>query len=647
MTSAASQPDRERGTVVSVVPLVPAWRIDRRFDYLVPPKLQPAVRVGSLVRVPFGNRGVRAVVTSMHSPERSPKTDELEEVVALVAGAPVAPGGLIEVFDWLALRYAAPLGRAFGRAVPPRVRMRVATSEALETRAAGRSRLSEYAGGTELLDSLGVRPSTWTVRTLPGADHGALIGEMIEAALAQGGQALVAVPEVRWGSATLEWLSARWPQTARVDSAQPDNERAHAWLRIGAGASLGAGGRSTVLAPAERLRLIVIDDEHHHSYKEDRSPRYDARRVALERARIQGASCVFVSLTPSVEASAAADDGTPRFVAPRRPRERASRPIVETVEPPTDRVFSHALHERIRDTLRAGERVALLVGARGYARAVWCATCRRSVRCPACESGLFFDRVASSVRCAHCRFRAAAPRTCPYCGSSEFRYVGAGSERLSEQLSKSFPRATVGRMDPDVIGDVRQHPGDVDIYVTTWIGTKPPLRPSVRLVGVLDADSLLRRPDFRAAENTYQALAEMSAWAGPASEGGHLVIQTAEPEHYAVQAVARADYGFWLERELDERRELSYPPFAELVKATSYGPRRQGLIERAAGVAREAGARVLGPVEVRTVIADGQLEEGLEILIKASDAEPVASALRGILASIPAGSRLRVDVDPR
>jgi primosomal protein N' (replication factor Y) len=226
--------------------------------------------------------------------------------------------------------------------------------------------------------------------------------------------------------------------------------------------------------------------------------------------------------------------------------------------------------------------------------------------------------------------------------------VGAGSERLSEQLSKSFPRATVGRMDPDVIGNLVEHPSpDVDIYVTTWIGTKPALRPPARLVGVLDADSMLRRPDFRAAENAYQALAAMAEWAGSASGGGRLLIQTAEPEHYAIQSVVGADYDFFLQHELKERAELGYPPFSELVKATSYGPRRQGLIERAAGVARAAGATVLGPIEVQTVVGDGKLAEGLEVLIKADDAEPVAVALRGILASVPAGSRLRVDVDPR
>ncbi len=362
MSSAASQPEEERGTGVSVVPLVPVWRVDRRFDYALPAKLQAVVQVGSLVRVPFGNRRVRAVVTSL-----MPTAPEgLEEVAALVAGAPVAPGRLIEVFEWLAHRYVAPLGRAFERAVPPRVRMKVASPEPLDTAlAGGERRLLSYAGGAELLRALqSEEGSNWSVRTLSGEDHGALVVEMIDAALSEGGQALVAVPEVRWGSATLERLSERWPQTARVDSAQPDGDRARAWLRIGAGAPLGAGGRSTVLAPADQLRLIVVDDEHHVSYKEDRSPRYDARKVALERARLQGASCVFVSPTPSVEVGAAVRDGDFREVIPGREDVRSARPIVETVAPPSDRVFSHELHERIRDTLKDGDRVALLVPAR-------------------------------------------------------------------------------------------------------------------------------------------------------------------------------------------------------------------------------------------------------------------------------------------
>ncbi len=251
-----------------------------------------------------------------------------------------------------------------------------------------------------------------------------------------------------------------------------------------------------------------------------------------------------------------------------------------------------------------------------------------------------------TVRCSRCGFQGPTPDCCPGCGGAGLRFMGAGSERLSEQVAKSFPRARVVRMDPDLIDGPVVAGGPVDIYVTTWIGTKPAIRPPVSLVGVLDADALLRRPDWRATERAYQALVTMAEWAGPAAGGGRLVIQTAEPSHYVVQAVARASYDFFLERELAQREELGYPPFSELIRVIANGPRRAGLIERAAGIAR-AGGRVLGPIPVVSKTGSGAEEEGLEILVKCPDAEPVSVALRDILASVPAGNRLRVDVDPR
>lgn len=199
------------------------------------------------------------------------------------------------------------------------------------------------------------------------------------------------------------------------------------------------------------------------------------------------------------------------------------------------------------------------------------------------------------------------------------------------------------RADPDVIDEVVRDRTPSDIYVTTWIGTKPAIRPPVSLVGVLDADALIRRPDWRAAESGYQALAAMAEWAGPSRDGGRLVVQTAEPTHHAVQSVVRADYGFFLSRELPHREELGYPPFRELIKVSAGGSVAPELIERAAAVGRSHGARVLGPIEVGVHRDDARVE----ILMKCVDATPVGADLRGILASVPAGGRLRVDVDPR
>jgi primosomal protein N' (replication factor Y) len=237
------------------------------------------------------------------------------------------------------------------------------------------------------------------------------------------------------------------------------------------------------------------------------------------------------------------------------------------------------------------------------------------------------------------------PSVCPSCGASDWRYVGSGSERLAEQLASSFPRASVTRVDPDVLaGDAPREArqSEADIYVTTWIGTKDVLRPEVSLVAVLDADALIRRPDFRASERAYQALAEMAEWAGPAAEGGRLFVQTAEPAHHAVQAVARADYSFWLRRELEHRAELGYPPFSELVKITAGGPRAESLIEEAARICRVKGARVLGPIGVRLGAGAAR-----QVLIKAADANPIAEELRPLAAKVAPGDRLQVDVDPR
>ncbi|CAN5651122.1 hypothetical protein BH18ACT15_BH18ACT15_07770 [soil metagenome] len=197
-------------------------------------------------------------------------------------------------------------------------------------------------------------------------------------------------------------------------------------------------------------------------------------------------------------------------------------------------------------------------------------------------------------------------------------------------------------MDPDTLAAGRPPEQEGDIYVTTWIGTKPSLRPDVTLVGVLNTDALVRRPDFRAGEHAYQALAAMAEWAGPARDGGRLIIQTSDPGHHSIQAVVRADYRFWLRRELDERRELGYPPFAELVTVTAWGPNRD---ERAGAVAeacRRAGGRVLGPVPVR-----GQDEPAVEMLVKCPDATRVAEGLRPLVAGSSARDRLRVEVDPR
>jgi primosomal protein N' (replication factor Y) len=209
---------------------------------------------------------------------------------------------------------------------------------------------------------------------------------------------------------------------------------------------------------------------------------------------------------------------------------------------------------------------------------------------------------------------------------------------LLEQLTKTFPHARVARVDP---ADPSSVPENVEVYVTTWIGTKPELRPDVSLVGVLNADWLIRRPDLRSAETAHQALVEMAEWAGPAEDGGRLVIQTSDPGHHAIQAVVRGDYDFFLERELGIRKELMYPPYTELVKLGATGPGSAEVLVSIASNLRSGSVRVLGPVGAAPP------GRGSQALLKCDDAHAVAVQLRDILPTIPRGVRISVDVDPR
>lgn len=636
MSSAASPADPV--PAAQVIPLVPAWRTSRAFTYAIPKKLAGKVEAGTLVRIPFGGRRVRGIVVALEGSTE----EELEEIAGVVIPVPIARPPMIELLDWISARYVSPQGQTYARVVPPRVR---ATREATADEPAidEPKIVPSYTGGTDLLAAIAQgRPGTWCLRVALGEDRGGVARELVGAAVSAGGAALVVVPEVRYGSMTLDAVVEGFPNTCRVDSAAGDAERSAGWIALAEGVPVGAGGRATVLAPAPALRVIVVDEESHRTYKEDRSPRFDARRVAIERARLQGAACVLMSAAPSIETGAAARTGAYGQVHPSRGLDRGSRPLIEFISKPTDRAISHEFHVRIRDTLRDGRKVALLAPISGYARALWCAECRHSVRCRRCEAGMIYGQTTRAIRCPRCKLETPAPDACPTCGAHDFRFVGSGSERLSEQLAKSFPRAKVVRMDPGLVQELeRGRRIEADIYVTTWVGTKEAIRPDVGLVGVLDADALIRRPDFRSSELAYQALVEMAEWAGSAGSGNRLLIQTDEVGHHVLQAIARNDYSFFLDRELPLREELGYPPFSELIKVQVGGTSRPDVAERVARAGRAGGARVLGPIEA------GLEEKRLELLLKCPSAEAVTPALRTIMEEVPHGTRLRVDVDPR
>ena len=629
MTSGGSATDP--ALIASVYVEVPAWRVDRPFDYAVPDDLRANVQEGTLVRVPFGARSVRGIVWSVS--EGDP--EGLESIQRAYFDVPICPSDLRHVCGLVAERHVVPMTRVLQRCVPPRVRV---GREPIGERAGDRERFdwSDYKGARSLLQAIeNGGGGTWCLRPLTTDRPSQLIADLVAAAWARDRSALVLIPEVGHGSAIAEGLTAAGLDPARVDSGIEDAQRARSWVRLARGHPLGIGGRGAIFTAMPDLGLIVVHDEPHVSYKEERAPRFDARRVAVERAKACGATCVFVGSAPTLDLEGFDEIS---FVEPQRAAARAARPIVELAPLPPGGAAGSEMHERIRDALRAGGRVAVLAPRRGWARVVWCGACRRSLHCPRCDSGISAGE--GGTRCTVCGWWAPPPERCPSCGASEWRLVAPGGERIADRLARAFPRHRILAVNPLDLPD----PEAVErsqIYVTTWIGTKPELRPDVGLVGIIDADALIRRPYWRAAEDSYQALAAMADWAGPAASGGRLLIQTSDPAHHAIQAIVRADHDFFVRKESDLRRELGYPPFGELVEVSSTGPNAAEVLARCGDMAATLGARVLGPIEKPGA------EEAITSLLKCPSALQVAQGLRVILTSLGPGSNLRVDVDPR
>lgn len=417
-----------------------------------------------------------------------------------------------------------------------------------------------------------------------GAGRTAVYAEAIREALRQGGRALVLVPEIPQALPLVDRLRNEiGAEVALLHSGLSAGERADEWRRIRAGeADVVVGTRIAVLAPVADPRLIVVDEEHEATYKQDRLPRYQARDVAVRLGRLAGAAVVLGSATPSVESYGYAILGRYRRL-PLRERARGALPRIEVVDLRAELatgnrgLLSRRLVEALGRLDRAsGERAILVMNRRGAASVVLCRDCGHVERCPECGHALVFHAASMALRCHHCGNAWPAPSRCPECGSPRIRFLGGGTERVERELRILFPDLRVGRLDRDVVAQrgAAQRvldaftEGRLDVLVGTSLVAKGLDVPEVTLVGVVSADVALNLPDERAAERTYQLLVQAVGRAGRGERPGTGIIQTYLPEHPVIRAVASGDAVGFYESELAARRSFLSPPFGELVKLT-------------------------------------------------------------------------------
>jgi len=492
----------------------------------------------------------------------------------------------------------------------------------------------------------------------------------IEATLATGRGALLLVPEIALTPAVAGQFHHRFGnRVAILHSAFGDAERAAQWRRIRSGeAEVVVGTRSGVFAPVRNLGLVVVDEEHDQSYKQEETPRYNGRDVAVVRAQAAGACIVLGSATPSLESRYNAERGKYTLLTLPERIERRPMPRVELIdmreeflETRRQSVFSRRLTEEVEARLAAGEQTMLLLNRRGFSSFVACRACGERIQCANCAVTLTYHRRDNRLLCHYCNYAMRVPAQCPHCRDEHLYFLGTGSERVEEELHRMLPAARIARMDRDTVTGKRRYETilagfrdhEYDILVGTQMIAKGHDIPNVTLVGVVSADVGLGMPDFRAAERTFQLLMQVAGRAGRGELPGEVLIQTINPDHYAVRMAAAHDYDAFFAKELQFRRAMRYPPFAALANVLVRAREREEAERKACELGKlltpaPEGMRVLGPAEAP--VPRLKAEYRYQLLLKAAARKALRAALNSLRAYAlerkwPA-TALVIDVDP-
>ncbi len=505
--------------------------------------------------------------------------------------------------------------------------------------------------------------------------------QAIEQTVRQGKEALVLVPEISLTPQTIRRFRGRFPHVAVLHSHLGDAERGRHWRQIAAGkVQVIVGARSAVFAPAARLGLIVVDEEHETSFKQETTPRYHARDVAVMRARLEGFPIVLGSATPALESWHNARRG--QYTLLSLPQRVLARPLPEVGlidlrhEAATRgryRALSPRLEEAMRHALAKGGQVILLLNRRGFSTFIHCPACGHVVQCRFCDVALTHHREREVAQCHYCGFEQAPPARCPQCGLGQIRYQGLGTEKLEAEIAHKFPDVPAARMDSDTMKRPGSHAkvldafkrGEARILLGTQMIAKGLDFPNVTLVGVVNADIALHFPDFRAAERTFQLLAQVAGRTGRGESGGRVLVQTFSSDHPSIALAARHDYVNFAERELACRKEHQYPPFARMARlivrskdqeaAAAFAERlanafRTGLEEvtarPATGTQRPPMLRLLGPAEAPLFRLKGHYRYHFQL--QSNNVAALHDVLKRVLtkAQSTEGVDWSVDVDP-
>jgi primosomal protein N' (replication factor Y) len=487
----------------------------------------------------------------------------------------------------------------------------------------------------------------------------------IEQVVARGREAIVLVPEISLTPQTIRRFRRRFSQVAVLHSHMSDAERHRHWQSIASGeVQVVVGARSAVFAPTRRLGLIVIDEEHESTFKQETTPRYHARDVAVKRAQMEGLPVLLGSATPSLESWRNADRGRyTRLSMPNRVEGRPM-PVVEIIDLRNEKLplggLSETLRQAMIQALAQGGQVILLLNRRGFHTFVICPRCGNVVKCRACDVAATYHKERHILICHTCDAERACPPACPSCAAPGLHYGGIGTERLEREIKTAFPQVVSRRMDSDTMRAPGSHEqvlsafkaGKVQILLGTQMIAKGLDFPNVTLVGVVNADTALHLPDFRAAERTFQLVAQVAGRTGRGDRPGRVLVQTYSPEHPAIRSAIRHDYEGFAQGELPEREKYGVPPYGRLVRLIARGPHESAVhayLENLALAFRQAAdpsVRILGPAPAPILKIRDLYRVHLQLRCPHSRPLQLLASTVPSRHPTPPGIELAIDVDP-
>ncbi|MFA5794547.1 MAG: primosomal protein N' [Candidatus Brocadiia bacterium] len=681
--------------------------LDKRFHYHIPDTMSGQIRIGSRVEVDFGPRTTIGYCIGIvdNLPAES-SGYRIRDIKRIIDETPLLNDKMFELCRWISEYYFCSLGQALESALPSGVRRIRKTQITRQSKTKDPFLSDEVAlvkpytpnqAQAKALETILPVLESDTSRVfllygITGSGKTEVYLQSIHRTLELGKQSIVLVPEIALTPQTIFRFRQRFStdKIAVLHSHLTEKERTEHWKRIRSGqAKIVIGARSAVFAPTSNLGLIVIDEEHETTYKQQNAPMYHAREVAIRRAETENAHVILGSATPSLESYYHAMSGKYTLIKLPERIEQRPLPTVDIVDMSKEMnpknpmpILSKRLEVLLRHAVKEGNQVLLFLNRRGFITMVTCPRCRFIVRCKRCAVGLTYHKQTSKghenkLFCHYCGKEYDMPTVCPDCGYPKLRNTGTGTEKVEEHIKKIFTipdyvknlpggpadetTPTVSRMDSDIMRSRQSYrqalydlgTGETDIMVGTQMIAKGLDLPNVTLIGIISGDTMLYIKDFRSPERTFQLITQVAGRSGRGPKGGKVVIQTFNPEHYSILTAAKHDFEEFARKELLYRKELNYPPFSQLLRILIEGVNQEMIANLSGEISRRIestlgpGVEILGPAPAPLERIRGRYR--WHMIVKASNfslLKQAADSVKDIIARYGKAFLVTFDHDP-